>query len=76
MEYLSISIPSFCDSLRGLVTLKYLGKSKSHQNAIGTVSDKYRIATNRSLRIAFLSSFSLDFFSSLSVAVVAVELGT
>ena len=65
----------FVDSLRGLLTLKYLGKSKSHQHAIASVSDKYRIATNRSLRIAFLSSFSLDFFSSLSIAVVAVELG-
>ena len=65
----------FVDSLRGLLTLKYLGKSKSHQHAIETVSDKYRIATNRSLSIAFLSTFSLDFFTSLSVAVVAVELG-
>lgn len=65
----------FVDSLRGLVTLKYLGKSKSHVVAIERVSDKYRIATNRSLRVAFLSTFSLDFFSSLSVAVVAVELG-
>lgn len=65
----------FVDSLRGLLTLKYLGKSKSHQNAIETVSNKYRIATNRSLRLAFLSTFSLDFFTSLSVAVVAVELG-
>lgn len=65
----------FVDSLRGLVTLKYLGRSKSHEQAIATVSNKYRIATNRSLRYAFLSSFSLDFFASLSVAVVAVELG-
>ena len=65
----------FVDSLRGLLTLKYLGRSKSHQNAIEAVSEKYRIATNKSLRLAFLSSFSLDFFSSLSVAVVAVELG-
>lgn len=65
----------FVDSLRGLVTLKYLGKSKEHKSAIETVSNKYRIATNRTLRVAFLSTFSLDFFSSLSVAVVAVELG-
>ena len=65
----------FVDSLRGLLTLKYLGRSKSHQNAIEVVSEKYRIATNKSLQLAFLSSFSLDFFSSLSVAVVAVELG-
>ncbi|MFS0614182.1 thiol reductant ABC exporter subunit CydD [Lederbergia ruris] len=65
----------FVDSLRGLVTLKYLGKSKSHQQSIETVSRKYRIATNRTLRVAFLSTFSLDFFASLSVAIVAVELG-
>lgn len=65
----------FVDSLRGLVTLKFLGKSKGHQEAIGVVSNKYRIATNRTLRVAFLSTFSLDFFSSLSVAIVAVELG-
>ncbi|WP_153730612.1 thiol reductant ABC exporter subunit CydD [Sporosarcina obsidiansis] len=65
----------FVDSLRGIVTLKYLGRSRSHEQSIASVSDKYRIATNRSLRYAFLSSFSLDFFASLSVAVVAVELG-
>lgn len=65
----------FVDSLRGLVTLKYLGKSKKHRQSIQTVSEKYRIATNRTLRLAFASSFSLDFFASLSVAVVAVELG-
>ncbi|MBS4209739.1 thiol reductant ABC exporter subunit CydD [Bacillus sp. FJAT-50079] len=65
----------FVDSLRGLVTLKYLGRSKSHQKSIEIVSNKYRIATNRTLRVAFLSTFSLDFFTSLSVAVIAVELG-
>jgi ATP-binding cassette subfamily C protein CydD len=65
----------FVDSLRGLETLKYLGKSRQHRHAIALVSDKYRIATNRTLRVAFLSTFSLDFFSSLSVAVVAVGLG-
>ena len=65
----------FVDSLRGIVTLKYLGRSRAHERSIASVSNKYRIATNRSLRYAFLSSFSLDFFASLSVAVVAVELG-
>lgn len=65
----------FVDSLRGLVTLKFLGESKSHVHAIETVSEAYRAATIRTLRLAFLSTFALDFFSSLSVAVVAVELG-
>lgn len=65
----------FVDSLRGLLTLKYLGKSKSHKQAIEKVSNQYRKATLNTMKVAFLSTFSLDLFSSLSVAVLAVELG-
>lgn len=65
----------FVDSLRGLMTLKYLGRSKAHEKAISNVSNEYRIATNRTLRVAFLSTFALDFFTSLSIAIIAVELG-
>lgn len=75
METYQLLSRHFVDSLRGIVTLTYLGRSKSHTKAIATVSNKYRIATNRTLRVAFLSTFSLTFFSSLSVAVLAVELG-
>ncbi|WP_438433171.1 thiol reductant ABC exporter subunit CydD [Gorillibacterium sp. sgz500922] len=65
----------FVDSLRGLETLKVLGRSKDHAASIRRVSDKYRAATMKTLRVAFLSSFSLDFFTMLSVAIVAVNLG-
>lgn len=65
----------FVDSLRGLETLKFLGRSRSHSTSIATVSDRYRSATMRTLRVAFLSSFALDFFTMLSVASVAVSLG-
>ncbi|WP_054956824.1 thiol reductant ABC exporter subunit CydD [Paenibacillus dakarensis] len=65
----------FVDSLRGLVTLKFLGQSKRHGESIGQVSESYRKATMKTLRVAFLSSFALDFFTMLSVAVVAVNLG-
>lgn len=65
----------FVDSLRGLETLKFLGRSKSHVSSIERVSDAYRSATMRTLRVAFLSSFALDFFTMLSVASVAVSLG-
>src|SRR5690625_2216806 len=53
----------------------YLGKSKAHAASISEVSDKYRQATMRTLRVAFLSTFALDFFTSLSIAFVAVGLG-
>lgn len=65
----------FVDSLRGLETLKYLGQSAGHSRSIKQVSEGYRKATMRTLRVAFLSSFSLDFFTMLSVATVAVNLG-
>ncbi|MFD3271218.1 thiol reductant ABC exporter subunit CydD [Paenibacillus dendritiformis] len=65
----------FVDSLRGLETLKFLGRSRSHGATVSKVSDRYRSATMRTLRVAFLSSFSLDFFTMLSVASVAVSLG-
>ncbi|UHA75495.1 thiol reductant ABC exporter subunit CydD [Paenibacillus sp. 481] len=65
----------FVDSLRGLETLKFLGQSRAHSDMIGRVSDQYRSATMRTLRVAFLSSFALDFFTMLSVASVAVSLG-
>lgn len=65
----------FVDSLRGLETLKYLGLSKDHITNIKDVSDRYRQATMKTLRVAFLSSFALDFFTMLSIATVAVFLG-
>ncbi|MBA4600815.1 thiol reductant ABC exporter subunit CydD [Thermoactinomyces mirandus] len=65
----------FVDSLRGLETLKFLGQSRQHSEAIGEVSHKYRAATMRTLRVAFLSSFALELFTMLSVASVAVNLG-
>ncbi|MBU8969652.1 thiol reductant ABC exporter subunit CydD [Bacillus altitudinis] len=65
----------FTDSLRGLETLRYLGISKKHSRNIGEVSKRYRKATMSTLKVAFLSSFALDFFSMLSIATVAVFLG-
>lgn len=65
----------FIDTLKGLETLTYLGMSKQHEGKIARVSKRYRKATMKTLRIAFLSSFALDFFTSLSIAFVAVGLG-
>lgn len=65
----------FVDSLRGLETLKYLGLSKDHTNKIKLVSERYRKATIDTLKMAFLSTFALDFFTMLSIATVAVFLG-
>ncbi|MGG4146848.1 thiol reductant ABC exporter subunit CydD [Paenibacillus algorifonticola] len=65
----------FTDSLRGMLTLRFLKRSRAHSETVGNVSNQYRVSTMRTLRVAFLSSFALDFFSMLSVAFVAVGLG-
>ncbi|MCL1786513.1 MAG: thiol reductant ABC exporter subunit CydD [Defluviitaleaceae bacterium] len=65
----------FVDSLRGIETLKLFGRGKQHADSIFNVSEAFRKRTMKTLTIAFLSGFSLDFFSTLSVAVVALGLG-
>lgn len=65
----------FIDSLRGIDTLKFFGISKQYSKSIFTTSERFRKATMSTLKIAILSTFALDFFTTLSVAVVAVLLG-
>jgi len=65
----------FVDSLRGLETLKLLGLSANYAKTVGAVSNNYRRATMGTLTIAFMSGFALDFFSTLSIAIIALFLG-
>lgn len=65
----------FTDTLRGLETLRFLGHSKDYTATVENTSNRYRKATMRTLRVAFLSSLALDVLSTLSVAFVAVGLG-
>lgn len=65
----------FIDSLRGLKTLQLMGVSKQYADNVYAVSENYRKQTMSVLRIAMLSSFAMDFFATLSIAVVAVFLG-
>jgi len=65
----------FLDALRGLPTLKMLGLSKRYAKNIYTVSDEYRRRTMNTLRIAILSTFALDWLTTLGIAILAVFLG-
>ena len=65
----------FVDALRGLPTLKQLGLSKRYAENIYDVSEDYRKSVLSTLKIGILSTFTLDFFTTLSIAVVAVFLG-
>ena len=65
----------FIDSLRGIDTLKYFGRSNEQANRVYETSEKFRIATMKTLRTATLSGAVLDAFSTISLAAVAVMLG-
>ncbi|MEU0003959.1 thiol reductant ABC exporter subunit CydD [Streptomyces sp. NPDC006314] len=65
----------FLDVVAGLPTLKVFGRAKAQAESIRRVTDEYRQATLRTLRIAFLSSFALELLATLSVALVAVSIG-
>ncbi len=66
----------FLDILQGLPTLKLLGRSRTEEKSVARVSDQYRLRTMKVLRVAFLSTAVLELFSALSIALVAVYLGT
>ena len=65
----------FLDRVRGLTTLQLFGQTASAADAIRQRSDQYRRLTMETLRIAFLSSAVLEFFSSVAIAVVAIYIG-
>lgn len=65
----------FIDSLRGIDTLKYFGRSNEQADCVYETSEKFRIATMKTLRTATLSGAVLDAFSTISLAAVAVMLG-
>lgn len=63
------------DLLRGLPDLKICGAVKREAAAVAEVSEEYRQATMTVLRVAFLSAFTLEFFTTIGTAVVAVIVG-
>jgi ATP-binding cassette subfamily C protein CydD len=65
----------FLDVIQGLTTLRLFNASRREAQVIARISDDYRQGTMSVLRIAFLSSFVLEFFSTVSIAMVAVLIG-
>ena len=65
----------FLDSIQGIKTLILLNQTEKHTERIRSVSKDYRDKTMQVLRITFLSAFSLELISTISTAVLAVEIG-
>ncbi|MEE8662824.1 MAG: thiol reductant ABC exporter subunit CydD [Acetobacter sp.] len=67
---------SFLDFLRGMTTLRLFGRDRDATQAVATLADTYRKTTMSVMKVAFLTTASLEFFASLSVALIAVILGS
>jgi len=65
----------FADRLRGLGVVRLYGRGDAELTGIRDAAEGVRMRSLKVLRIAFLSSAVLEFFASLSVAMVAVYLG-
>jgi thiol reductant ABC exporter CydD subunit len=65
----------FLDVVRGLPTLASYGRADAQVDTIAMVSQRHRLATMRTLRLAFLSSAALELLATISVALVAVIVG-
>lgn len=65
----------FFDRIQGLTQLKLFNATRTELKHIAKISDDFRHATLGVLKIAFLSSFALEFLATISVALVAVIIG-
>lgn len=65
----------FVDVMQGLPTLKLFNRSLFQIQTIGRITEQFRKATMNVLRVAFLSAFMLEMLATLSVAIIAVEIG-
>jgi thiol reductant ABC exporter CydD subunit len=65
----------FLDVMRGLPTLASYGRADAQVESIATVSRRHRLATMKTLRLAFMSSAALELLATISVALVAVTVG-
>ncbi len=65
----------FLDVVRGLPTLRALGRAGDEVAVLATVSERYRATTMETLRVSFLSGSVLELAATLGVALVAVTAG-
>jgi ATP-binding cassette, subfamily C, bacterial CydD len=65
----------FLDVVRGLPTLRMLGRARDEAATLADVGERYRRATMQTLRVSFLSGSVLELAATLGVALVAVGAG-
>lgn len=75
METLSRLSAQFLDRLQGLETLRIFNRTSEQTQHIEDNTEAFRETTMDVLKLAFLSSAVLEFFTSISIALMAVYFG-
>ena len=75
MATLSRLSGQFLDRLRGLETLRLFNRTTEQTRHIESSTEDFRKTTMDVLKMAFLSSAVLEFFTSVSIAIMAVYFG-
>src|SRR4029450_6580921 len=75
LEALTLLGSHFLDVVRGLPTLRAFNRGREQAASIAEVSDRYRVKTLETLRVAFLSGAVLELAATLGIALVAVTVG-
>ncbi|OOF38134.1 thiol reductant ABC exporter subunit CydD [Rodentibacter mrazii] len=75
MDTLARLSAQFLDRLRGLETLRLFNRSFEQTQHIEKTTEHFRETTMDVLKLAFLSSAVLEFFTSISIALMAVYFG-
>ncbi len=65
----------FYDRLQAMTTIRLFDRAKSETETLKGASEVFRTRTMDVLKIAFLSSAVLEFFTSISIAITAVYFG-
>jgi ATP-binding cassette subfamily C protein CydD len=65
----------FLDMVAGLGTLRLFGRARAQVDVVRAMADRHRVASMRTLRIAFLSALVLELVGAVAVALVAVPIG-
>ncbi|WP_084635202.1 thiol reductant ABC exporter subunit CydD [Propionicicella superfundia] len=65
----------FFDLIAGLPTLQSFGRARAQRKGLAETEAAHRRETMGTLRVSFLSAFALELLATLSVAIVAVEVG-
>ncbi|PID57670.1 MAG: thiol reductant ABC exporter subunit CydD [Ignavibacteriae bacterium] len=74
-KILNIMSSYFFDVIQNLRTIKIFGRTSDIIDKIKIVSSSFRKSSMKVLRIAFLSALILELLSTISIAIISVEIG-